>query len=153
MSTIARSTHELVRCEINGFPSASHPKVPEALTEMCQMTATLYDCVGFNPPWVSYLARVDDIYVGGGAFVGAPKDGQVEIAYFTLPDHEGQGFASLTARSLVALARKADPTVILTAKTMPKDNASTAILRRLGFVQDGVVTDHEIGNAWHWSLR
>lgn len=147
------NAHRLVRCERDGFPAAADAQLSEALAEMCGMTATLYERLGFELPWVSYLAMVDGAYVGGGAFVGAPKDGQVEIAYFTLSAFEGQGYASETARKLVSLARTTDPAVALTAKTMPQENASTAILRRLGFERVGTAIDHEIGEAWLWTLK
>jgi hypothetical protein len=38
------------------------------------------------------------------------------------------------------------------AKTAPEVNASTAILRNLGFEMTGTTTDREIGEAWAWLL-
>ena len=76
----------------------------------------------------------------------------MEIAYFTLPAHEGQGFGGTTAALLVDLARRTDPDLALWAKTLPEENASTAILRSLGFRHVGSTTDHEIGEAWAWEL-
>lgn len=82
-----------------------------------------------------------------------PRDGRVEIAYYTLPGREGRGFAGRTASALVEIARRADPTVEVFAKTEPRANASTAILNRLGFEMIGETEDHEIGVAWAWLLR
>ena len=79
-----------------------------------------------------------------------PAEGRVEIAYFTLPGHEGRGFGRATAALLVDLARRADPALVVWAKTEPNENASTAILRSLGFRHTGSTTDHEIGEAWQW---
>jgi hypothetical protein len=45
------------------------------------------------------------------------------------------------------------PSLTLWAKTLPYENASTAILRSLGFRHIGSTTDHEIGEAWEWELR
>jgi RimJ/RimL family protein N-acetyltransferase len=74
----------------------------------------------------------------------------VEIAYWTFPAFEGQGIASFVCRELVAISQKADPTLVITAKTRPEHNASTKILQKNGFRHAGVVQDHEIGDAWLW---
>ena len=88
--------------------------------------------------------------VGGGAFVGPPVEDRVEIAYFTLPEHEGHGFATLTAQGLITIAQGAHPKIEIFAKTAPEANASAAILTKLGFTMIGTTSDHEIGEAWAW---
>jgi RimJ/RimL family protein N-acetyltransferase len=90
------------------------------------------------------------IAVGGGGFKEAPKNGRVEIAYFTVPEFEGRGFASRTARALVAIARQADAGLIITAQTLPVENASTAILRKLGFRLDRTIDHPQDGEVWEW---
>lgn len=90
--------------------------------------------------------------VGGGAFVGPPTSEGVEIAYYTRSDLEGRGHAGRTAAALLAIARAADPALPMWAKTLPEENASTRVLRRLGFTYTGIVQDHEIGDAWRWEL-
>lgn len=143
----------LVPCGEDGFPRASDgPAVPGELAAICRASAEHWREVGFTPPWTGYLLARGGEYVGGGAFVAPPADGRVEIAYFTLPAHERQGFGRTTARLLVDLARRADPALALWAKTLPEENASTAILRSLGFRHIGSTTDHEIGEAWEWTL-
>ena len=104
--------------------------------------------MGYVPPWTGYLLAHEGVYRGGGAFVAPPADGRVEIAYFTLPDHECLGYGRSTAALLVDLARRTDPSLTLWAKTLPAENASTAILRGLGFRHVGSTEDHEIGKAW-----
>jgi [ribosomal protein S5]-alanine N-acetyltransferase len=123
-----------------------------AIDDACVATAQLYEQVGFVPPWVGYVAIVSGVGVGGGAFVGPPANNRVEIAYFTLPEHEGQGVATRTARHLIDIARRSAPGIELYAKTMPEENASTRILAKLGFERIGTVIDHEIGEAWAWLL-
>jgi RimJ/RimL family protein N-acetyltransferase len=127
--------------------------IPENLAEICRASADHYGRVGFAPPWTGYLLRCNGAYLGGGAFVAPPENGRVEIAYFTLPEYEGQGFGRTTATLLVDLARRTDPGLTLWAKTLPEDNASTAILRSLGFHHVGSTEDHEIGEAWQWLLE
>ena len=126
---------------------------PDEKIALLDATRQLYAEQGHHPPWISYLAFVGDEMVGGGAFVGPPGADGVEIAYFTRSDLEGRGHAGRTAAALVALARAADPALPIWAKTLPEDNASTHILRRLGFGFTGIVQDHEIGDAWRWQLQ
>lgn len=114
------------------------------------MSAAWYAKVGYVPPWTGYFAVTAGIAVGGGGFKEAPKDGRVEIAYFTVPEFEGRGFATRTASALVAIARLADPRLVIAAQTLPAENASTAILRKLGFRLDRTIDHPEDGKVWEW---
>jgi len=127
--------------------------IPDDLAPMIELTLAFYAKAGCEPPWVSYLATSDGVAVGGGAFVGAPKQGAVEIAYFTLEARRRQGFATRTARALVEIARRADAAVAIQAKTAPEPGASTRILERNGFERSGFAQDDEIGEAWLWTLK
>ena len=140
----------LVPCDQNGNPAQAIPDMPEVLVANCQATAELYRRVGFAPPWIGYVAVVNNRGVGGGAFVGPPKDGCVEIAYFTLENEQCKGYASQTASSLVAVARAHDPEIGLKAFTLKEENASTNILRALGFSIVGVAQDADTGEVWEW---
>ena len=141
----------LVPCGEDGLPCAPDAAaIPDALAAICRASADHQRRVGYEPPWTGYLLARDGEYLGGGAFVAPPAAGRVEIAYFTLPAHEGRGFGRTTAALLVDIARRADPSLVLWAKTLPEENASTAILRALGFRHAGSTTDHEIGEAWAW---
>ncbi len=142
----------LVAILADGQPADPDLFLAEDLVPIIVGTKALYARTGHVPPWISYLSAVGGEVVGGGAFVGAPERGEVEIAYFTLPGHEGRGHASRTAAALVAQARAAAPEIGLWAKTLPEANASTRILARLGFHRDGTVQDDEIGTAWRWYL-
>src|SRR5262245_3555685 len=96
------SRYALVMCGEDGFPPSKAYFVPDEVAEMCRQGASLYERIGYQPPWVGYLLYSSDgAVLGGGAFVGAPKDAEVEIAYFTLPEHRGKGFAKATARILL----------------------------------------------------
>lgn len=124
------------------------------LAGICAATfAHLAQFPGAAPPWsCCHLAVEGGEARGSGAFVAPPAAGRVEIAYFTLPAHEGRGLASMTAAGLVALARAACPGVTVEAKTLPAPSASGRILARLGFARAGEVRDAEIGTAWLWRL-
>ncbi len=142
----------LVPCGPAGLPADDALTLSDELRANCAATAELYRSVGYAPPWIGYLAAFGRRAVGGGAFVGAPRGGRVEIAYFTLPDSQGQGVASRTAAALIATARAAAPDVTIFAETLPEPGPSPTILSSLGFVRAGVVEDHEIGRAWAWEL-
>jgi [ribosomal protein S5]-alanine N-acetyltransferase len=142
----------LVACDRKGDP-VEPVVVPPAIAELCSATSSLLERLGHVVPWTGYVAIASGEVVGVGAFVGPPKAGRVEIAYFTLPEHEGKGFATQTARHLVDIARTSPIPVEIVAKTMPEANASTRILERLGFDMVGVETDDDIGEAWGWLLR
>jgi [ribosomal protein S5]-alanine N-acetyltransferase len=88
--------------------------------------------------------------VGGGAFVGPPRDGRVEIAYFTAPELEGRGYATCTAANLCTIARGARSDIVITAFTLPETNASTAILTKLGLKYFGKAVDPDAGEVWEW---
>lgn len=112
-----------------------------------------YPQIGFNLPWVGYFVVKDNQIVGTGGFTGQPKNGSVEIAYWTFKAFEGQGIASYTCKKLVAISKRTDPTLLITAKTMPEHNASTKILQKNGFEFAEIVQDHEIGDAWLWTIN
>lgn len=63
-----------------------------------------YAKIGFNIPWVGYFVVRENQIVGSCGFVGQPKDGKVEIAYWTFKEFEGQGIASLACKELVKIA-------------------------------------------------
>jgi RimJ/RimL family protein N-acetyltransferase len=119
---------------------------------LIQSMAEYYQKIGFFKPWVGYFAIDRNRVVGTGSFVSAPTNGIVEIAYWTFKAFEGQGVASFICQHLVEIALAADPTIIITAKTAPEHNASTKILINNGFAKTDIVTDHEIGEAWLWTL-
>lgn len=112
-----------------------------------------YYKVGYNPPWIGYFVMRDDKVSGVGGFTGKPKDGKVEIAYGTAKEYEGQGIASFACRQLIAIAKRTEPNLIITAKSAPEQNASTKILQRNGFIFTGIVQDEGIGDAWEWVLK
>lgn len=124
--------------------------MPDDLHESCRATADLYRRVGFVPPWTGYVAVADGRAVGGGAFVGPPQDGIVEIAYFTLEGEQRQGFASRTVACLAETARRHSPDMVLRAFTLKEENPSTKILRRLGFSVIGTAQDPDAGEVWEW---
>ena len=103
--------------------------------------------------WGAYLG-VDDVtrqVVGTCSFKGAPNTlGEVEIAYYTFPPFEGKGYASEMAERLVEIAFEASEVVAVCAHTLAEENASTRILKKLGFAFDRQVSDPDDGEVWKW---
>ena len=123
----------------------------------CQQLLSMYDefyhKIGFNIPWVGYFVIREDQIVGFGGFVGQPKDGKVEISYWTFKEFERQGIASFTCNELVSITYLKDPSLTITAKTAPQNNASTKILENNNFLYTEIVQDEEIGDAWLWTYK
>lgn len=119
--------------------------------QLISMYSEFYPKVGFTPPWIGYFILRQDKVVGSCGFVGKPKDGKVEVAYWTFKEFEGQGVASFACRELISIAAETQPDATVTAKTAPEKNASTAILEKNDFIFSGIVQDDEIGDAWFWT--
>lgn len=141
---------QLIRCDESGTPVEPILDLPPDVAANCTATADLYRRTGYVAPWVGYVAVADGVVVGGGAFVGPPQEGYVEIAYYTRDGHEGRGYATRTAAALVELATSHDPSIATKAFTLMADNASTRIVRRLGFSVVGTAQDPDAGEVWEW---
>lgn len=138
--------------ERDGRPRHFSGHLPPVATSALHATAQLYEALGFREPWVGYLAIDGERAVGTCSFKAPPTAGRVEIAYFTFPEFEGRGIATAMARHLTDMALEAQPGITVAAQTLPVDNASSAILRKLGFRLAGTATDDEAGEVWEWQL-
>jgi RimJ/RimL family protein N-acetyltransferase len=88
--------------------------------------------------------------VGSGGFAGPPADRAVEIGYEVAPEFRGRRFGTAAARALIERAIAGGAVDHVVAHTRPAPNASTGVLRSLGFehVADG--EDPEVGTIWEW---
>jgi RimJ/RimL family protein N-acetyltransferase len=144
---------DLVPITRDATPEKPFPKLPDVAVLALSSTADMYRVSGCQPPWIGYLAVEDGLCVGTCAFKSPPWKNRVEIAYFTFPGYEGRGVATRMAAQLVAMARKAVPGIEVFAQTLPEENASNAILKKLGFAFGGTVDHPEDGLVWEWTLR
>ncbi len=126
--------------------------MPQVAAEVVEATTQLYRTVGYEPPWIGYLAIENDACVGTCAFKSPPQNNRVEIAYFTFPEHEARGVATRMASELIRLALDKMPAVTVAAQTLPEENASTAILKKLQFRLVGALEHPEDGLVWEWQL-
>ena len=121
--------------------------------ETIYMTLDFYEKIDFVPPWICYYAKKNDDLVGSAAFKGPPVNGTVEIAYGTFEKYRNQGFGAEICRRLVELSLKTDPSVRITARTLPEKNFSTLILAKNNFEFIGTVNDPEDGDVWEWEFK
>ena len=145
--TIVQLRAVLADGSVTGLEGGLSPGVSEVLRN----TVKLYSQVGFEPPWISYLAFVDSEPVGICSFKSPPADGRVEIAYLTFPGFENRGVATDMASQLVAIAKGARLSFIA-AQTLPERNASHRVLEKLGFGSLGLVEHPEDGTVLEWRL-
>ena len=124
-----------------------------ACTETLNMTIEFYKRVGFNPPWIGYYAEENGELVGSGAFKGKPFNNTVEIAYGTFENQRQKGVGTRICKQLVELSLATDPSVRITARTLPEKNYSTRILEKNNFILLGFVTDPEDGEVWEWEYK
>jgi RimJ/RimL family protein N-acetyltransferase len=146
------TTLSLIPIDRDGSPRGYTGSLAEVTKDVFRATAALYKTVGFEEPWICYLALADERPVGTCGFKGPPHDGRVEIAYFTFPECEGRGFASAMAAQLVAIAQQQSSSVVVAAQTLPERNASHRILEKLGFRHVDTVNHPEDGMVWEWQL-
>ena len=69
-----------------------------------------------------------------------------------MPGFEGRGIATAMVKELVRIARQKRKTLTIFAQTLPEENASTTILKRLGFRFTRSVDHLEDGTVWEWEL-
>jgi len=119
---------------------------------VCVATAKLYAKAGFEEPWLGYLALQSGKAVGSCGFKSPPKNGKVEIAYFSFPEHEGRGLATHMAQHLVAIARNHTAATTVTAQTLKERNASHRVLEKLGFQPVEVIENSKAGPVLVWHL-
>ena len=121
--------------------------------ETLNMCIEFYTKVGYNPPWICYYAEENGELVGSAAFKGKPIDNTVEIAYGTMEDQRQKGIGTRICKQLVELSLASDPSVRITARTLPENNYSTKILEKNNFILLGNVNDPEDGDVWEWEYK
>jgi len=128
---------------------ANNPLCKETLG----MCVEFYKRVGFNPPWICYYVQENEELVGSAAFKGRPINNTIEISYGTMENHRQKGVGTRICKQLVELSLATDPSVRITARTLPEKNYSTRILEKNNFVLLGFVTDPEDGEVWEWEHK
>jgi RimJ/RimL family protein N-acetyltransferase len=141
---------KLIPIQRGGVVESEALDLPDDVMGVLHATSSLYQAVGFQPPWICYVAFQDGRPVGTCGFKSAPANGRVEIAYFTFPGFEGRGIATSMAEALVQLATQSDSYVTVAAQTLPERNASHRVLEKLGFENTGSLEHPEDGTVLEW---
>lgn len=121
--------------------------------ETLPMTIDFYKRVGFVQPWIGYYAEENGNIIGCAGFKGKPVNETIEIAYGTFEQYQKQGKGTEMCKQLVQLSLSTDPSIRITARTLPEENFSTSILKKNNFILMGVVNDPEDGDVWEWVYR
>jgi ribosomal-protein-alanine N-acetyltransferase len=135
-----------------GQPIEPISDLPKEAIDVGAAYVSLYQSVGYQSPWLGYLALVDGTCVGSCGFKAPPKDNRVEIAYFTFSAFEGKGMATRMAEALLSMSSRAAPQVVVAAQTLPRESSSTTILKKLGFKHVAILQHPEDGEVWEWQL-
>ena len=150
---LKRMTMKLVPIAQDGSPAEVIEDLSVEASAVLKSVEELYKKFGYSLPWVGYLAVEDGHCVGTCAFKAAPENNRVEIAYFTFPRYEGRGIATRLAKLLVEIARRTSSSVTITAQTLAEENASTAVLRKVGFEYFSTIEHPEDGQVWEWHFH
>ena len=67
--------------------------------------------------------------------------------------YRGKGIASQMCSELVQLSLNTDPAIIITARTLPEESASTTILKKNGFFLLGTIRDVDDVEVWEWEYE
>lgn len=131
-------------------------EVRAILPDLARQTVAVLTREPRPAPWGAYLGIEIPMrqVVGTCAFKAGPNDrSEVEIAYCTFPPFEGRGVATAMAAALVKIARLSAAANTVLAHTLPKENASTRILRKLDFRLARTAMDPEDGLVWRWEHK
>lgn len=140
----------LVEIKEDGTFSEKITDLSEIAKDICRAFVSIYKENGCVSPWTGYLAVRDGEVVGTCGFKSPPRNNTVEISYFTFQPFENQGIATDMARLMLGIAHRTAPEFDVIAHSLPEENASAAILRKVGFKNQGVVEDPDDGEVWHW---
>ncbi|MBX7433748.1 GNAT family N-acetyltransferase [Mycobacterium sp. Y57] len=100
--------------------------------------------------WWMHFFMSGGILFGSGGFAGPPDQGVVEIGYELAPGFRGRGLGVAAARAMLDKAAAHGTVSMVVANTLPQENPSTGVLRRLGFMLAGEREDPDVGTTWHW---
>jgi [ribosomal protein S5]-alanine N-acetyltransferase len=108
------------------------------------------------PRWGTHLLVLNEqrLLVGIGGYKGNPdRDGMVEIGYSIAPSYQNKGLATQAARILINRAFSTQEVKLVRAHTLPFENPSTSVLKKVDMVLVGEYEDKEDGIVWRWEIR
>jgi RimJ/RimL family protein N-acetyltransferase len=106
--------------------------------------------------WPSYffVCPAEGALVGNGGFAAPPNDtGEVEIGYEIAPAFQNRGYATRAVGLLCDFAFSRSEIGAVVAHTLAEENASNAVLKKLGFSMVAELPNSEVGKVWKWSIQ
>ena len=114
-------------------------EMKQAYTEMLEGCLTEPDNRIWYAVWNMELKNVPGTIVGDFCFKGLGKDGVVEIGYGLREEFRHQGYMVETVKVITEWALSMEGVCAVEAETDPENVASQNVLRRAGFVKNGVI--------------
>ena len=94
--------------------------------------------------WLAVELRSTGQVVGDVVLIWTSEEHQsAEIGYVFHPDHHGNGYATEACRALLALAFDELKVHRVTARVDARNDASAAVLRRLGMREEALLVENE----------
>lgn len=121
------------------------PQFPEAFDQSNEASAT----------WPSYffLCPSEQSLVGNGGFAGTLNEaGEVEIGYEIAPQFQNRGFATAAVKKMLKYAFSQKEVLAVVAHTLAEENASNAVLKKVGMSFVAEIPNPELGAVWRWSI-
>ena len=90
---------------------------------------------GGDPAWYTYyfIRRDGPLVIGIGGYTGPPANGEVEVGYGVMPEHQRRGYATEATQGLVSRAFEHDEVERVIAHTLPGLTPSIGVLEKCGF--------------------
>ncbi len=128
---------ERVFCDPGMMHYLGGPWNPEQAAEAL---AEWREAWGVDNRWYGALVRKDTLEpIGTAGFTEntLPDDAGLELSWFVLPEHQGQGFATEITAALLCFAFDVLGAERVVAETHPANPASNRVLEKLGFERLG----------------
>ena len=126
---------------------------PEVIPVLLDFASRNEKEAGWWLPYFIFLKK-DGPVVGMCGFKGAPDaNHSVEIGYGTATGFRNRGIAGYAARWLIHQAFTHQNITEVIAHTLPAENASVKVLKKIGFQYDGDGIDPDEGLVWRWKLK
>jgi [ribosomal protein S5]-alanine N-acetyltransferase len=130
------------------FDSYDRAKATDALAGIIERSAR-----EDRPDHMLAITRQDDDHLIGFARIAPSGAWGAKLGYAIHADHWGHGYATDAARVLLRFAFVTQGRHRVTAAIGPENEASIAVVKRLGFSYEGHLRDHVHTNgAWRDSL-
>ena len=101
--------------------------------------------------WLIQLNDSSRQIIGDLSFKGLNVNGSVEIGYGIKSKYEGKGFATEAVTAMAKWASTQPHVLCVEAETEPNNIASQRVLKKSGFVPNGVMGEEGPRFAWNFS--